>query len=185
MNRVSIQTVHLEAIVDHARACLPAECCGILIGLPVGEQPPTSTADESLQVSEVHPVRNIASADQSNHYKIDPLDHLRLQRTARERGLRILGFYHSHPQGPAEPSIEDMRRPWAGYAYLVIAPGHNANNGSPPAISLHTAPDNMTANQRHSPTPPSPGPWHVRCWEWNDTQGLFTEIPLRVADATT
>ncbi len=185
MNRLSLQYVHLDAIVAHARACSPAECCGILVGLPAREQHAPSAAAESLQVCEVHPVRNIASADQSNHYEIDPLAHLRLQRTAREQGLRILGFYHSHPQGSAEPSIEDMRRPWVGYAYLIIAPGHNATDGSPPAINMQIAPGNMPANQGYSPAPPSQGPWHVRCWEWNDTRGLFSEIPLRVADATT
>jgi proteasome lid subunit RPN8/RPN11 len=43
---------------------------------------------------------------------------------ARAQGLEVIGFYHSHPRGIAEPSAEDLRdaSAWPGYLHLIAAP---------------------------------------------------------------
>jgi proteasome lid subunit RPN8/RPN11 len=35
----------------------------------------------------------------------------------------VVGFYHSHPRGPAAPSETDRdRATWTGYVYAIVAP---------------------------------------------------------------
>jgi proteasome lid subunit RPN8/RPN11 len=53
-------------------------------------------------------------------YAIAPEELLRAQVLASEEALEILGFYHSHPDHPAEPSATDLHEAhWTGYVYLI------------------------------------------------------------------
>ena len=45
-----------------------------------------------------------------DRFEIDPKDHIAAGKRARERGQRIIGCYHSHPNGVAEPSAQDLSR---------------------------------------------------------------------------
>ena len=83
----------LDAIVAHARAAAPAECCGLLIG-------------SGAAIVQAVRARNIAA--KPARFLIDPKDHIDARREARRRGLEVLGFYHSHPQSPAWPSETDV-----------------------------------------------------------------------------
>ncbi len=157
MKVLSLEPAQVAAIEAHARACLPAECCGILVGRRLSRNlaPDGSNPGDVLSVTELHPVPNVAPADQRSHYEIDPLAHLRLQRTVRERGLHILGFYHSHPQGPARPSATDVRQAWSGYAYLIVGHGLRAADRSTAGGTteaqrgLHPQPErNLTQRRR-------------------------------------
>jgi proteasome lid subunit RPN8/RPN11 len=47
------------------------------------------------------------SADH-NRFLLDPEAHIRVRRDARNRGLAVVGYYHSHPRSPAEPSARDV-----------------------------------------------------------------------------
>jgi proteasome lid subunit RPN8/RPN11 len=92
----------------------PAEACGVLLGNKVAEE---------CAVATVIPCRNVAS-DPSRRYCIDPVELIRVQRQARERGLEVVGFYHSHPDHAARPSqtdIEDAH--WIGYSYVITRVG--------------------------------------------------------------
>jgi proteasome lid subunit RPN8/RPN11 len=71
-------------------------------------------------VEEAVPARNIA--DKVTRFLIDPQDHIDAIRRARAEGLAVLGFYHSHPHSPAEPS--DTDRAEAAYPenlYLIVS----------------------------------------------------------------
>jgi proteasome lid subunit RPN8/RPN11 len=53
---------------------------------------------------------------------MDPGDHIRARRQARNRGLDVLGFYHSHPRSPATPSATDRAEAWyPDYLYLIVS----------------------------------------------------------------
>jgi proteasome lid subunit RPN8/RPN11 len=58
------------------------------------------------QISEAVPTRNL-SAD-PNRFLVDPAGHMAARRRARQRGLDVVGFYHSHPHSPARPSATDL-----------------------------------------------------------------------------
>lgn len=65
------------------------------------------------------PTRNIAHSP--TRFLIDPNDHIDGRRAARQQGLEIVGFYHSHPHSAAEPSATDYEE--AGYPdhlYLIV-----------------------------------------------------------------
>ncbi|HXC55848.1 MAG TPA: M67 family metallopeptidase [Rhizomicrobium sp.] len=96
-----------------ARAALPRECCGLIEGRREGAR---------IEAVALHPARNLAAA--SRRFEIDPSDHIRIRRGARRRGHAIVGCYHSHPDGMAEPSALD--RAGAGeddFVWLILAAG--------------------------------------------------------------
>jgi proteasome lid subunit RPN8/RPN11 len=84
-------------IARAAKAALPRECCGLIEGLAV---------QDGFCALALHPAQNLAVAP--DRFEIDPADHVRAVKSARERGRRIIGCYHSHPQGSAEPSPRDL-----------------------------------------------------------------------------
>jgi len=107
---MKISEVALDAIRTHGAEGYPREICGIMIG-PRGER----------AVSEVKRARNIVVDRARDRYEIDPRDHIRIQREADAAGLDIVGYYHSHPDHPAQASRFDTERAWAGYVYVIVA----------------------------------------------------------------
>jgi desampylase len=99
-----------DDIIAHARETAPAECCGLLIGSKGAGQVIVESAR----------ARNIAA--DPNRFEIHPEDHLRVRRDARQRGLEVLGFYHSHPHSPATPSPTDLAEAtYPGHLYLIVS----------------------------------------------------------------
>lgn len=98
-----------EQIVHQAREHLPIECCGILAGYSDGLK---------AQVIEVYPMRNV---DQSPvHFSLDPEEQFKVYYDLKDKGLTLLGNYHSHPQTSARPSEEDIRLAYDPEAIYVI-----------------------------------------------------------------
>jgi proteasome lid subunit RPN8/RPN11 len=57
-----------------------------------------------------------------NRYNIDPRKLIRIQREGRERGEDIVGFYHSHPDHPAQWSSTDLAEAhWFGCSYVITS----------------------------------------------------------------
>jgi proteasome lid subunit RPN8/RPN11 len=107
---VKIRRDAIEAIRAHGAEGYPNEICGIMIG-PRGDG----------AVTEVKRARNIIVDRARDRYEIDPRDHIRIEREADAAGLNIVGYYHSHPDHPAQASRFDTERAWAGYVYLIVA----------------------------------------------------------------
>lgn len=106
--RCRITRTAVEDIVAHAREARPAECCGLLLG-------------SGTTIAEAVRTRN--TSDDPNKFFIEPRAHIEARREARGRGLDVLGFYHSHPHSPPEPSPTDLAE--ASYPddlYLIINP---------------------------------------------------------------
>jgi proteasome lid subunit RPN8/RPN11 len=94
--------------MEHARAALPRECCGVLIGT-------------GASVLEAIRVRNIA--DDPNRFELDPQGHIDARRSARARGLDVVGFYHSHPHSEPEPSPTDLANAaYPDHLFLIVRP---------------------------------------------------------------
>jgi [CysO sulfur-carrier protein]-S-L-cysteine hydrolase len=97
----------LEAVIAHARADAPRECCGLLVGNP-------GTVREAVVA------RNIAA--EPTRFLINPQDHINTLRAARQRGLEIVGFYHSHPHTAALPSERDRAEAsYPDHLYLIVS----------------------------------------------------------------
>lgn len=102
----------LRELVQRARAGLPEECCGILIG--------SETGFGRARVARAIAVQNTASYSRTHAYRLAPLVILEAQRRAREDGLEIVGYYHSHPSGSAAPSALDRRDAWPDISYVIL-----------------------------------------------------------------
>jgi proteasome lid subunit RPN8/RPN11 len=107
---VKIRRDAFDAIQTHGAEGYPNEICGIMVG-PRGDG----------TVTEVKRARNIIDDRARDRYEIDPRDHIRIQREADAAGLDIVGYYHSHPDHPAQASRFDTERAWAGYVYVIVA----------------------------------------------------------------
>lgn len=109
-----------ESMHDHARRGYPHEVCGVLLGRPSGTD---------LRVEGVAPVANREEASPATRYVIAPEELLAVQRDARQRGLEIAGYYHSHPDHPARPSETDRRLAAEGISdgvvHVVVAVDRN------------------------------------------------------------
>ena len=113
MNELTLSTLSASEIRAHAERDYPEECCGFLIG----------TVDASTQRRAVHRVlaaENRAAAHRGRRFAIEPQDLADLEERLEPEELTVLGFYHSHPDHPAEPSQFDTEHAWPWYAYLIV-----------------------------------------------------------------
>jgi proteasome lid subunit RPN8/RPN11 len=87
-------------IQAEARAAFPRECCGLIEGQikDMGEA-------GIFDARRLHPARNRAEA--ADRFAIAPEDHIAAAKAARARGHRLIGCYHSHPNGQLQPSLHD------------------------------------------------------------------------------
>lgn len=76
---------------------------------------------DHARAQELLPVDDPGRETEKNRFLIDPLDQLRVEKGARARGLEVLGYYHSHPDHPARPSIYDRDHAWPWYSYVIVA----------------------------------------------------------------
>jgi len=106
------------ALYAQARSGYPNEVCGILIGRSAG-----ATAATRREVVLALPAQNLETARAADRFRIDPQDMAKASACARAQELEIIGFYHSHPDHPAEPSATDLEHssPWGGYSYPIFS----------------------------------------------------------------
>ncbi|MGE5358338.1 MAG: Mov34/MPN/PAD-1 family protein [Bacteroidales bacterium] len=98
----------LDDLVAHASQEAPRECCGILVGS-------TSRIERSFRA------RNLLKS--ATRYVMDPEDQFAAIRFAREAGLAVVGFYHSHPASDPVPSETDRREAeYPNHWYLIVRP---------------------------------------------------------------
>jgi len=104
---------HAAAIRHAAAVAYPHECCGLLIG----------TGDADIVVTGVVPTANTAE-DPVRGFAIDPQAQFDLLRAMRGTQQRVVGHYHSHPDGPAAPSQRDRAMAHDPEAvWIVVAAG--------------------------------------------------------------
>ncbi|MFQ5986057.1 MAG: Mov34/MPN/PAD-1 family protein [Thermoplasmata archaeon] len=101
----------LQELHRHAREGYPSEVCGLLLGLD----------GEVRRVTSTRRATNLRADTTRDRYEIDPQDIVDGDRDARDQGLVLIGFYHSHPDHPAAPSLYDTERAWPWYSYLIVA----------------------------------------------------------------
>lgn len=109
---VILTKAHQQVISDASLGAYPNEACGLLLG---------EIIDDRRVVKDVVVTRNIATSGQ-DRFEIAPEDLLRVHKDAREKGLHVLGHFHSHPNGHMEPSVHDASRVHeVGQVWLIQA----------------------------------------------------------------
>ena len=98
----------------HCEAAYPNEACGALFGQGDG-------SFEPWRVTGLQEAPNEHGGDLKRRYLVPPDFQLQAERRAQTTGEEVLGYYHSHPDHPAEPSEYDRVHAWCGYLYLICA----------------------------------------------------------------
>ena len=97
----------LRQLAAHARRAAPRECCGLLVG-----------TDQRI-------VECVATANLDPHlsrYQVDPAAHIALNRRLRGSGRAVVGVYHSHPRGGAEPSPTDVAEAfYPAFVHVIVS----------------------------------------------------------------
>jgi proteasome lid subunit RPN8/RPN11 len=108
-NRVMLQlSSNLDKqIREHGAKDYPHECCGAMLGTDGGA---------GREVRVLFPLINRRDDSPRNRFSITPEDFRAAERAAAERGLDLLGWYHSHPDHPARPSEFDREHAWPWYS---------------------------------------------------------------------
>ena len=105
-----------NALRKHGEETYPHECCGVLLGRSEND---VNTVEDAVRAG------NTRTDAAHNRYHIAPQELIKIQRQGRERGLDIVGFYHSHPDHPAQWSKTDFEEAhWLGCSYIITAVAH-------------------------------------------------------------
>lgn len=112
---------YLTQINQHSEETYPYECCGILLGL---FQAPKRIVQQVCRIPNLNQTRQ-------DRYEMDPQQRLIVEQSATQKGLEVIGFYHSHPDHDAYFSQTDLEgseeyrfgEPWlpSTYSYLVVS----------------------------------------------------------------
>ena len=109
--RLRIAPDLIEAMLQAARDAAPEECCGLLVG-------------QGNCVARLVPAVNVHDTPR-RFFTIDPAAQFATLRELRAAGDKqeVIGHYHSHPAGPAEPSVRDLAEAYDPQAvWIVIDP---------------------------------------------------------------
>jgi proteasome lid subunit RPN8/RPN11 len=117
-----IEYADYEALRAHGEETYPNECCGVLLGKNVSRE---DNAGAMNHVRQIVRAGNTRTDSAHNRYNIDPQELVKIQRQARGLGLDIVGFYHSHPDHPAQWSKTDYAEAhWLGCSYIITSIEH-------------------------------------------------------------
>ena len=101
-----------EAIRGHGARDYPNETCGAMLGLD---------RTEGREVRTLFPLTNRRDDSPRNRFSITAEDFRAAERAAKEQGLELVGWYHSHPDHPAKPSEFDRDHAWPWYSYVIVS----------------------------------------------------------------
>jgi proteasome lid subunit RPN8/RPN11 len=112
-----------EKIRAHGAETYPHECCGALLG----RDSELESQDAVREVLGLFPLINRRDDSPRNRFSVTAEDVLEADKAARQQGLEVIGWYHSHPDHPARPSQYDRDHAWPWYSYIIVS----VQNGAP------------------------------------------------------
>ena len=117
MSVLHVPRAAYESLRAHGEETYPHECCGALLG--------HSMQEGSWKLVATIKAGNTRTDSAHNRYHIAPIELVKIQREAHAKSLEIAGFYHSHPDHPAQWSPTDFAEAhWLGCAYVITEVAH-------------------------------------------------------------
>lgn len=111
-NTLRIPDVLARRIQAHGVETYPHECCGALLG---------RDNETQREVVDLLPLANQRNDSPRNRFEVTPGDVQMAEKKAREMGVAVIGWYHSHPNAPARPSEFDREHAWPWYSYIIVS----------------------------------------------------------------
>lgn len=100
-----------DELASYARSHLPEEACGLIAG---------TEEDGERLIKKVYFLENIDHAN--DHFTLDPREQMEAIKDMRSLGLKPLGNWHSHPESPSRPSVEDIKLAFDSKAsYMILS----------------------------------------------------------------
>jgi proteasome lid subunit RPN8/RPN11 len=116
-----------EKIRAHGAETYPHECCGALLGRDSHTILDKGVLTPTREILQLFPLVNRRDDSPRNRFSVTARDVLEAEKAAREQGLEVVGWYHSHPDHPARPSEYDRDHAWPWYSYIIVS----VQNGAP------------------------------------------------------
>jgi len=116
----------------HGAETYPHECCGALLGKEL--------SDDVREITALFPLINRRDDSPRNRFQVTSEDVRDAENAARQQGVDVLGWYHSHPDHPAKPSQFDQDHAWPWYSYIIIS----VANGEPQHMTSWRLDDDRT-----------------------------------------
>jgi proteasome lid subunit RPN8/RPN11 len=119
-----------QKIRDHGAETYPHECCGALLGRdldPAAAGTPDLSKPPAREIVALHPLVNRRDDSPRNRFSVTSDDVREAEKSAAEKGIEVVGWYHSHPDHPAAPSQYDQDHAWPWYSYIIVS----VANGQP------------------------------------------------------
>jgi len=111
--QIRLSPAVIDTIRQHASAAYPYECCGALIG---------SAGDGgAVDVVDARQLENVTDEGPRRRFRVSAADYRQCETHARQVGADLVGFYHSHPDHPAEPSQYDLDHAWPNFSYVIVS----------------------------------------------------------------
>jgi proteasome lid subunit RPN8/RPN11 len=116
---LSIHEAQAEKIRRHGAETYPYECCGALLGRDADAE--AAPARPAREILETFPLVNRREDSPGNRFSVSAEDVRAADKAARAQGLDLIGWYHSHPDHPARPSLYDREHAWPWYSYIIVS----------------------------------------------------------------
>lgn len=111
MTQITLSSDLQQRIFAHLEGTYPNEGGGFLFG---------THTPEGITIADTNPITNVFAAEEQYHrYAMTPQDWARQEDAADARGLTLVGYYHSHPDSPAIPSIYDRDHALPNFVYII------------------------------------------------------------------
>jgi proteasome lid subunit RPN8/RPN11 len=92
-------------MIHHAEETAPEECCGLAAG-------------SGREITRIIPVENVLHSEVE--FKMAAAGQIQEMMRIEREGLELLAIYHSHPEGPENPSIKDIKQFMYPESYSMI-----------------------------------------------------------------
>jgi proteasome lid subunit RPN8/RPN11 len=119
-----------EKIRAHGVETYPHECCGALLGRDSASATNRDASkDGTVSLREIlglYPLVNRRDDSPRNRFSLNAEDVLAAEKAARQQGMDLVGWYHSHPDHPARPSEFDREHAWPWYSYIIVSVSQGA-----------------------------------------------------------
>ena len=109
---IEIELKPWQTMMLHAERTYPNECCGAMLGHAQGGV---------KMVTEAIALENAYAGEQGERYELRPEDLRDADIAARERGLDLIGIFHSHPDSDAYFSQTDLQNSCPWYSFVVLS----------------------------------------------------------------
>ena len=111
---ITLSKTHLSKLKSHGIDAYPEECCGAMLGH-------IDYKKNEKKTVKLIKIENNSDENKHRRFKITPQDYQTLEKQAKDEGLTLLGFYHTHPDHPCKPSQTDLNYAWPFFSYIILS----------------------------------------------------------------